>query len=582
MPVHNADIAAIFDEIANFLEIRGANPFRIRAYRKAARTVSGFDHEFKTMIDAGTPLPKLPGIGTDLSAKIHEISTTGHCMLLDSLRQQVPPAMTELLRVNGLGPKRVQALYRELGVASIAQLKQAAQAGRIRTVSGFGPKTEQHILDSLAAQLNPDLRYLRPVAKQYAEALVTYLKNADGVKQVIAAGSYRRLQETVGDLDILVTTDADNQLMEHFLAYDEVRTVLAHGTTRSSVTLRSGMQVDLRLVKTENYGAALHYFTGSKAHNIAIRRLARAKGLKINEYGVFRGNHRIAGETEETLFSALDLSFIPPELREDRGEIEAARGGGLPKLISLEDLCGDLHAHTTASDGKSTLEEMANAACAKGWQYMAITDHSRRLTVTHGLNAQQLAQQIDEIDTLNLANKQSSKFTILKGSEVDILEDGRLDLPDAILERLDIVVIAVHSKLNLPRERQTERLLRAMDHPLVNMVAHPTGRLIGVRSPIEIDLLAIIRKAKKNNICLELNSQPDRLDLNDIYCKMARDEGAMVSINSDAHSTLDLNHLQYGIDQARRGWLEPRNVLNNRDLKMVRAFLQLKRVLKAP
>ncbi|MDO8653945.1 MAG: DNA polymerase/3'-5' exonuclease PolX [Undibacterium sp.] len=577
MPVHNADIAAIFNDIADLLEISDANPFRIRAYRNAARTVSGFSHEFKTLIDTGTALPKLPGIGTDLSAKIHEIVTTGHCTLLDTLHQQVPPVMTELLKVAGLGTKRVQALHSELGISTIAQLKQAARTGKIRTVAGFGPKSEQRILDSLAALVEPDNRFKRPIAMQYAQTLVDYLKRVDGVNQVVVAGSYRRMQDTVGDLDILVTTSADTRVMERFLAYDEVRTVLAHGATRSSVVLKSGLQVDLRMVKTENYGAALHYFTGSKAHNISIRRLARARGLKINEYGVFRGTQRIAGETEESVFAAVDLPLIPPELREDRGEIESGRNGTLPRLITLTDLRGDLHVHTNASDGKNTLEEMVQAAQAQGLQYMAITDHSRRLTVTHGLDVHQLARQIDEIDRMNTANAQVSDFIILKGSEVDILEDGTLDLPDSILQRLDIVIVAIHSQLSLPRERQTERLLRAMDNPYVNLLAHPTGRLMGVRGPSEINLPDIMRKAKERHICLELNSQPDRLDLNDTLCKMARDEGVMISINSDAHSSFDFANLQYGIGQARRGWLASENVLNTGSIEMVRKFLQSKR-----
>lgn len=569
MPVHNADIAEIFDEIANFLEIRDANPFRIRAYRKAARTVGSFPHDFKMLIDAGALLPKLPGIGTDLAAKIHEIATTGHCGLLDTLRKQMPPAMTELLKVVGLGPKRVQALYRELGISTIAQLKLAARAERIRTVSGFGPKTEQHILDAIAAQTEPEQRFIRPIAKQYAETLVNYLQHSKGVNQVIIAGSYRRMQETVGDLDILVTTTANSHVMERFLAYDEVRTVLAHGATRSSVALRSGLQVDLRLVKTENYGSALHYFTGSKAHNISIRRLARAQGLKINEYGVFRGNRRIGGDTEDSVFNAVGLPYIAPELREDRGEIEAARNGLLPNLINFNDLRGDLHVHTKASDGKNNIQEMAQAAQMRGLQYIAITDHSRRLTVTHGLNPEQLVQQINEIDNINA---QDSNFIILKGSEVDILEDGTLDLPDDILRHLDIVIVAIHSKFNLPRERQTERILRAMDNPLVNLLAHPTGRLMGVRGESDIDMSKIMRKAKERNICLELNCQPDRLDLNDIYCKMARDAGVMVSINSDAHSILDFNNLQYGIGQARRGWLEHQHVLNTLNTAQVKKF----------
>ena len=593
MPVHNADIAAIFEEIADLLDIRGDNPFRIRAYRKAARTVAGFGHEFKALFEAGSTPPKLPGIGVDLAAKIHEIATTGHCAMLDNLRKEVPPAITELLKIPGLGPRRVQTLHSELGIASVAQLRQAAQSGQLALIPGLGPKTEQGILKALQlhqshnGQNKLERRFLRPVAGQYALSLLEYLKAEPGISQLIVAGSYRRLRETVGDLDILATAANDSKLMQRLLAYDEVQTVLAHGETRSSVVLRSGLQVDLRLVQPECYGAALHYFTGSKAHNIAIRHLARARGLKINEYGVFRGNQRIAGDTEASVFEAVGLPYIVPELREDRGEIEAAREGRLPPLISRSDLRGDLHAHSTASDGKHSIEQMAAAAQALGLEYMAITDHSQRLTVTHGLNAGQLERQIEQIDRINRNNRvnaesaQHAGLTILKGSEVDILEDGTLDLPDAILQRLDLVIVAVHSKFNLPRQRQTERILKALEHPCVHLLAHPGARLLGKRDPIDIDFPAVLRKAKSRQIFLELNGQPDRLDLDELCCKMARDEGVLISINSDAHSNTEFANLDYGIDQARRGWLAPADVLNTRSLEALRALLKPGRVARA-
>jgi len=570
MPVHNADIAAIFEEIADLLEIRGNNPFRIRAYRNAARSVGEFGREFKTLIESGAELPKLPGIGADLTAKIHEIVSTGHCATLDKLRKEMPPAITDLLRIPGLGPKRVQALNRELGVATVAQVKQAARSGRIRDIAGFGLKTEQRILEALEAHAEQAQRVKLPVAAQYAEALVGYLKRVRGVKQVVVAGSYRRMKETVGDLDILVTAQAGDAVMERFTAYDEVGKVLEQGATRCSVVLKSGLQVDLRLVPEESYGAALYYFTGSKAHNIAVRRLAQTRGLKINEYGVFRGERRVAGNTEESVFAAVGLPFIAPELREDRGEIEAARAGRLPKLITLADLRGDLHMHTKASDGRNTIREMALAAKAQGLSYIAITEHSRRLAVARGLDPQRLARQIDEIDSLNA---ELSGITVLKGIEVDILEDGALDLPDSALQRLDVVIAAVHSKFELPRRRQTERILRALDNRCVNLLAHPTGRLIGAREPYDVDMLRIIRKAKSRRIFLELNSQPERLDLDDTMCQMARDEGVLVSIDSDSHNTFDFANLRYGVGQARRGWLERNNVLNARDLAELRQLL---------
>jgi len=570
MPVHNTDIAAIFEEIADLLEIRGDNPFRIRAYRNAARSVGEFGREFKTLIEAGAEPPKLPGIGADLAAKIHEIVTTGRCAALDKLRKEMPPAITELLRIPGLGPKRVQALNRELGVATVAQLEQAALAGHIHELAGFGAKTEQRILETLSAHAEQARRVKLAVATQYAEALVEYLKRVRGVIQVVVAGSYRRMKDTVGDLDILVTAQPGSAVMERFLAYDEVREVLAHGATRSSVVLHSGLQVDLRLVPADSYGAALHYFTGSKAHNIAIRRLAQARGLKLNEYGVFRGKRRVAGDTEESVFAAVGLPFIAPELREERGEIEAARACRLPQLVTLADLRGDLHMHTGASDGRNTIQEMALAAGEQGLSYIAITEHSRRLAVTRGLDPQRLARQIDEIDRLNAG---LAGITVLTGIEVDILEDGTLDLPDSVLQRLDVVIAAVHGKFDLPRRRQTERILRALDNRYVNLLAHPSGRLIGAREPYDVDMLRIVRKAKSRRIFLELNAQPERLDLDDTACQMARDEGVLVSINSDAHSVFDFANLRYGVGQARRGWLERDNVLNTRSLKALRALL---------
>jgi len=570
MPVHNADIAAIFEEIADLLEIRGDNPFRIRAYRNAARSVGEFGREFKTLIDSGTEMPKLPGIGPDLTAKIHEIVSTGHCAALDKLRKELPPAITKLLRVPGLGPKRVQTLNRELGVETVAQLKQAARAGRIRDIAGFGMKTEQRILEALEAHSEQAQRVKLAVATQYAEALVNYLKRVRGVKQVVVAGSYRRMKETVGDLDILVTAEATATVMERFVAYDEVRKVLERGETRCSVILKSGLQVDLRLVPEESYGAALYYFTGSKAHNIAVRRLAQSQGLKINEYGVFRGDRRVAGDTEESVFAAVGLPYIAPELREDRGEVEAARSGRLPHLITLSDLRGDLHMHTKASDGRNTMREMALAAKAQGLSYIAITEHSRRLAMTHGLDPQRVARQIDEIDTLNT---ELTGITVLKGIEVDILEDGTLDLPDSVLKRLDVVIAAVHGKFELPRRKQTERILRALDNRCVDLLAHPTGRLIGAREPYDVDMLRIMRKARSRRVFLELNSQPERLDLDDTMCQMAREEGVLVSIDSDSHSTLDFANLRYGVGQARRGWLARDDVLNTRELPELKQLL---------
>ena len=564
MPVHNADIAAVFEEIADLLEIRGDNPFRIRAYRNAARTVGELGHDLAALVARGRDLPKLPGIGADLAGKIAEIGRTGTCALLERLHRVLPAAITELLRIPGLGPKRVKLLHDALKVDTVEALRRAAGAGRIRELPGFGEKTESRIREALAARGAASQRLKLAVAAQYAAALETWLGRAPGARKVTVAGSCRRMRETVGDLDVLVAAAVGGPVTERLLAYDEVKSVLARGETRSSVTLKSGLQVDLRVVPPESYGAALHYFTGSKAHNIAIRRLGQARGLKINEYGVFRGTRRIAGDTEESVYRAVGLPYIEPELREDRGEIEAARRGELPRLLALADLQGDLHLHTRATDGHHSIREMVLAARAAGLSYIAVTEHSRRLTVARGLDPPRLLKQMDEIDRLN---DTLSGVTVLKGIEVDVLEDGSLDLPDSVLKGLDLVVGAVHSAFTLPRRRQTERILRALDNRYFTLLAHPSGRLLGERDAMDADWLRIIRAARQRGCFLELNAQPDRLDLDDVHARMAREEGVLVAVNSDAHSTFDFAHLRYGVGQARRAWLEPKDVLNTRGLR---------------
>ncbi|SFN24052.1 DNA polymerase (family 10) [Nitrosospira briensis] len=563
MPSHNADIAAIFEKIADLLEIEGANPFRIRAYRNAARIIGELSVEAYALMEKEEDLTGIPGIGRDLSAKIKEIVTTNRCSLLDRLRTELPPAVTELLKVPGLGPKRVRHLYHDLDVQTVEQLYCAARDGRIRALPGFGEKTELNILQAVEAHADQVSRFKLAVAAQYAEALRSYLVAAPGVMKVTVAGSYRRMRETVGDLDIVITAAEPRPVMQYFISYDEVAEILAAGGTRASVILTCGLQVDLRVVAEESYGAALHYFTGSKSHNIAVRYIAQKRGLKINEYGVYRDGARIAGESEESVYRAVGLSYIPPELRENRGEIVLARAKRLPQLVELGDLRGDLHAHTKATDGHNTLREMALAAKRHGWEYLAITDHSRQLAVARGLDPLRLARQCEEIDALN---EELEGIILLKGIEVDILEDGSLDLPDHVLAKLDLVVGAVHSKFELSRARQTERILRAMQHPNFTILAHPGGRLIQQRPPCDIDMARVIREAGRRGCFLELNAQPERLDLLDTYCQMAREEGVLVSVNSDAHSTFDFDNLRFGIGQARRGWLEKKNILNTRSL----------------
>ena len=571
MTVHNAEVATAFEEMADLLEIEGANPFRVRAYRFAARTLRDLPAEVGEMVAKGEDLTSLPGIGDDLAGKIKEILATGTAAALEAQRKRVPATLTELLRIPGLGPKRVKTLAHELKIRSLSELQTAAQAGRVRTLAGFGEKTEQHILDALATRLAEAPRVQRAVAIPSAEALVAYLEQSSGVSRVIAAGSYRRGLETIGDLDILVTAPAGRAVMDRFVAYQEVRDVLAHGATKSSVRLQSGLQVDLRVVPQESYGAALLYFTGSKSHNVVLRQLAQQRGLKLNEYGVFRGDKPVAGETEESVYASLGLPWIPPELREGRGEIDAAKAGRLPHLVDLQDLKGDLHAHTRATDGRNSLPEMAEAARLRGLRYFAITDHSRRLTMAKGLDSTRLLQQMEDIDQLNAT---LSGVTILKGIEVDILEDGSLDLPDEVLGRLDLVVGAVHSRFNLSNRRQTERIMKAMDHPHFSILAHPSGRLIGRREPYEVDMLRIIRKARERRCFLEINAHPERLDLTDIHCRMAREEGVLLAVNTDAHSMLDLENARFGVGQARRGWLEKSDVLNTRSYAELRKLLK--------
>lgn len=571
MAVHNADVAAIFEEMADLLEIEGANPFRVRAYRFAARTIRDLPGEVAEMVARGEDLTSLPGIGDDLAGKILEIIRTGTVAALEAQRSKTPATLTELLRIPGLGPKRVQALVRALNLRGLSDLQQAALGGRIRTLPGFGEKTEQHILEALAARTGKESRMQLAVAMPHAEALVAYLGRCPGVGRVVVAGSYRRARETIGDLDILVTADTGRAITDRFIRYPEVREVLAHGETKASVRLQNHLQVDVRVVPDESYGAALLYFTGSKHHNVVLRQLAQERGLKLNEYGVFRGAVRVAGDTEESVYAAVGLPWIPPELRENRGEFDAARDGRLPKLVELQDLVGDLHAHTTATDGRHGLKEMADAARRRGLRYLAITDHSRRLTMARGLNPARLSAQMDEIDRLNSS---LTDIRLLKGIEVDILEDGALDLPDDVLGRLDLVVGAVHSRFNLSKQKQTDRILKAMDHPHFSILAHPSGRLIGRREPYDVDMSRIIRKARERGCFLEVNAHPERLDLTDLHCQMAREEGVLLAVNSDAHSTGDLDDRRYGIGQARRGWLQKSDVLNTRSYAEVTRLLR--------
>jgi DNA polymerase (family 10) len=571
MPVLNSDIAEILNRTAELLELEGANPFRVRAYRNAARTVSALPRNITAMLADGKDLSQLPGIGQDLARKIAEIAGTGHLTLLDEIEHRTPPGLAKLLGVPGLGPKRVQILHVALGIDDLDKLAAAARAGKISGLPGFGAKSEEKILHALRTRGPEEHRMPWVRAEEVAGPLVDYLKSIKGVKRTDVAGSYRRRKETVGDLDILVAAADGASVVDRFVNYEDVTEVVSKGTTRSTVILRNGLQVDLRVVPQASYGAALHYFTGSKAHNIAIRKMGVERKLKINEYGVFKGKKRIAGRTETEVYRQVGLPYVEPELREDRGEIAAAKAHRLPKLITLEDIKGDLHAHTNESDGHASLEEMAMAARKRGYEYLAISDHSKRVTIAHGLDSKRLVRQIEQIERLNA---ELHGIRILKASEVDILEDGSLDLPDSVLSALDLTVCAVHFKFDLPREKQTERIIRAMDNPNFTILAHPTGRLLGSRPPYEVDMERLMATAKDRNCILEVNAQPERLDLIDVHCRMAKDIGVKVAISTDAHATTGLGLVRHGIAQARRGWLEPNDVVNTRPWRELRALLR--------
>jgi DNA polymerase (family 10) len=557
--VENLEFARVFAEIADLLEIQEANPFRVRAYRNAARTLESLPESVESLLAAGENLAKLPGIGKDLAEKIAELSRTGKLKFLAELEKEVPASLLDIARIPGLGPKRTRQLWKELGVTTLARLERALKGGKVAKLKGFGKVMQQRIREGIDAVRAHAGRFKLAEADAYAGALLAHLKKAKGVVALEVAGSYRRRRETVGDLDILATGKRGCDVIDRFVAYEAVAEVLAEGRTKASVRLRSGLQVDLRLVDEKSYGAALYYFTGSKAHNIALRKLARARGLKINEYGVFKGERRRGGATEEEVSAAVDLPWIPPELREDRGEIDAARAGELPKLVELKHIRGDLQMHTYYTDGEASVEEMAEACRERGYEYLAITDHSRAVRVAGGLQPAAFRRQYREIDKVQ---KKLDGIRILKSAEIDILPDGKLDLPDKLLAEMDVVVVSVHSAFRLGKVAMTKRIVKALRHPRVHILAHPTGRLINEREPYAVDLEEVVKVAREEGVLLEINAHPDRLDLSDVHARLAKDSGARLVISTDAHHVGDLAFMRYGVDQARRAWLEKNDVAN--------------------
>lgn len=559
MKVHNADIAKQFNELADLLEIKDENPFRIRAYRNAARLIKNLSHEATELVKQGEDLTVFPGIGDDLAEKIITIVKTGELPLLKQVRKKVPRALSAMMRIPDLGPKRVKILYEKLKIKSIDDLNKAIAKGKVAKLDGFGEKIIEKIASAIKKFKSGEQRLKLIEAEKIAQVLVEFLQKIDGVKKVMVAGSFRRRKETVGDLDVLVTANKNSPVMQRLVKCDEVKTVVSQGETRTTVRLHSDLQVDVRVVPQESYGAALQYFTGSQAHNIEVRKIAQQKKLKINEYGVFKGKRCIAGKTEKEVYKSIKLSYIEPELRENRGEILAALEKRLPKLVALTDIKGDFHCHTKASDGENTIEQMARKAQSLGYQYLAIADHSKHLTVANGLDEKKLLQQIKKIDELNIGFK---NFRILKSIECDILEDGSLDLSNDVLKELDFVIGAIHSKFKLSGDKQTKRVLRAMENKYFNILAHPTGRLINQRDAYKINLEKIMQGVLECGCFLELNAHPDRLDLDDVHCKMAKEMGVKIAMGTDAHHTTSLNYMRCGIDQARRGWLEAKDVLN--------------------
>lgn len=583
--MENIEIAGRLEELADLLEIQGANPFRIRAYRNAIRTISGLTRSLEEIVAAEEDLTELPGIGKDLSSHILELIQTGELEILSEVTAEVPRELATLTRLDGVGPKKAKKLWTALDVTTVDELEEAAEAGRVQELEGFGTKSVEKILRSIRDFRKRQGRFLRAEAVQYLRPVLEHLAGVEAIQRLEVAGSYRRGKETVGDIDLLalVANEGDRAgVMEAFTGAPGVERIEMAGETRGSIVLSSGLPVDLRILGSESYGAALHYFTGSKEHNVEIRKRGQKRGLRVSEYGVFRvddeaskekeqAGERIAGETEEEVFGALDLPWIPPVLRENRGELQAADDGELPRLVELADIRGDLHMHTTWSDGKDSVRAMVEACRARGYEYMAITDHSQAVTVARGLTPERIREQWVEIDEVREAVE---GIRILRGCEVDIRKDGSLDLPDEVLEELDIVLVAIHSHFELDQATMTRRILEGMTHPLVDVLVHPTGRLLNRREPYPVDMEAIFQAALEHEVAVELNSNPRRLDLHDRYLFRARELGVDVMVDTDAHRVSQLGYMEGGLAQGRRGWLEAEDIVNCRGLDDFERWLE--------
>ena len=562
----------MFNDIADMLEIKDDSPFRITAYRRAARALEEMGEDIAAVIARGSKeVLRIPGIGRGTAEKIQEFLERGTCTYYEELRASLPTGITTLMSVPEVGPKTALMLNEKLGIGTIDELEQAAKEGRVRALPRMGAKTEENIIRGIALirrtkERQPIGRVL-PLAQEIFDAL----RALKEVKEVALAGSLRRMRDNIGDIDLVATSDRPERVMDTFVGLPRVKQVLAKGPTKSSVLLDSGVQADVRVVDRASFGAALQYFTGSKDHNVKVRERAVRQGLKINEYGVFRvkDDKRLAGRTEEEVYKVIGLPWIPPEIRENQGEVELAEKGKLPRLIALEDIRGDLQMHTRWSDGSEPVEQMAKVAKERGYEYIAITDHSQSLKFVGGVPVEELRANA------KTCQKVSDKIgiAVLMGSECDVLPDGRLDYPDEVLAHLDVVVASVHTRLKMSRDEMTARLIRAMEHPHVDIIGHPTGRLLGQREAYEVDMERLVDAAARTGTVLEINASPDRLDLNDVHARLARERGVTLVISTDAHSRYELRFMEYGIGVARRAWLEPKDVLNTLPLKELRAHL---------
>jgi len=579
--ISNDDLVKIFEEMADLLELSGENMFRVRAYRTGAAAIANLSQQLADLIVSKHDLTEIEGIGSTLAEKSKVILETGRLPQLEKLREEVPPTLRDIMRVPGLGAKKAMKLFQELGVKDLPGLRQACEQGVVASIKGFGEKTQQAILQNLSIVEKASQRLSIDAADALVAKLRTHFESCPELQRIEFAGSYRRGKETIGDLDILVTSESPNVIMEQFAQFPQIQEVLLRGDTKMSVRVSDAFQVDLRVVGPESWGAALQYFTGSKEHNVRIRSMAKAKGFKINEYGLFDAedeSKRIAGAEESEIYHLVNLPWIPPELRENRFEFEADIQSRIESLIRTEQIHGDLHMHTVATDGENTIEEMVAAAKALGYSYIAITDHSKRVSVARGLDSERLLAQWKEIDAINQRHSKSAQqdhdFWILKGIECDILEDGALDLPDDVLQQADRVTASVHFGQKQTREQITDRILGALKNPNVHAISHPTGRLISRRAAYEVDMAAVIQAASEFHKCLEINAHPERLDLNDIHAMSAATAGVTLVINTDAHSTSQLGLMKYGITVARRAGLSASQVLNCLDVGALKQRLR--------